>query len=152
MATLSVKAANDQDFNIAKKVSSDQTNTSGNETMLDDIVDVTEDDLPDAKDSDTDSDSYWSPVDESEELVNASSSFMVHATDECMTEDIIHTAVLKTVDSVSERGEKMIVPDSENALLEGGKVQPNYIEEGLDGSPDAESLVPDKSEKVSKKF
>jgi len=152
MATLSVKAANDQDFNIAKKVSSDQTNTSGNETMLDDIVDVTEDDLPDAKDSDTDSDSYWSPVDESEELVNASSSFMVHATDECMTEDIIHTAVLKTVDSVSERGEKMIVPDSENALLEGGKVQPNYIEEGLDGSPDAESLVPDKSVKASKNF
>ena len=152
MATLGGKAELDQDFSLANKASSDKTSTSGNENILGDIVDVTEDDLPDTKDSDTDSDSYWSPVDESEELVDSSSNFMVHVTDECMTEDRINTALLITVGSVNDIGARKIVPDGGSALTEGCRPKPHEFDEELDLSPDIETLVPDRSEKASNDF
>ena len=111
-------------YYLAKQSPSEQTVTSSNKNVLDDCVDITEDDLPDRKDdSDTDSDSYWSPVEEEQEeeggVVCASGSLEAQRTDDYLGEDVVQTAILKKADSIGPReGVRMVVTDSGNMLLE----------------------------------
>ena len=138
----------------AERNSAEQTGTSSKDNMLDDVVYVTEDDLPDGKDSDTDSDSYWSPEEEGDEkVVDVSSSFVVHATDDCLIEDNVHTAVLKKLDSFSPReGVRMLVTDSGDAFYEESVVEcqaENSLEQELIETSADEHLVPDKDEPAS---
>ena len=118
----------------------------------DDVVDITEDDLPDGNDSDTDSDAYWSPVEEGDEkAVYASDKMMAHKTDDCLAEEHIHTAVLMKVDSIGPReGASMVVLDSGDALLETGLVQSH--DKGLQGQKavhdsNTDCSLPEKSKK-----
>ena len=139
---------------IAEENRAEQAKTSSKENVLDDVVYVTEDDLPDGKDSETDSDSYWSPEEEADEkAVDVSGSFVVHETDDCLIEDDVHTAVLTKLDSFSPgEGVRMLVTDSEDTFFEEGVIEcqaENSLEqEPVDTSVDGH-LVPDKDELVS---
>ena len=132
-------------FYLAKESSSEKTEASSYESVLEDIVNVTEDDVPDGSDdSETDSDSYWSPVDE-DECNNLSEAMAPHQTDECTKKDSIRTAYLMKVDSISlgpMEGVKMVITDSGNVLKNiGPEAKNGHVNKGGGSKKNVQSVA-----------
>ena len=150
----------DSPYYLAKKSLSDRTVTSSEENividndenragenedcMIEGLVDITEDDVAGDVDSDTDSGSYWSAIDEDEENDEAHSnvkysqeSLAAHKTDEYIESESVHTAINREHGGsfTSREGVRVILKESGNIRID------EKIEEAIECETEATQLA-----------
>eukprot|EP00795_Rhopilema_esculentum_P007472 gene7472-13244_t len=151
----------DSPYYLAKKSLSDRTVTSSEDNividndenragenedcMIEDLVDITEDDVAGDVDSDTDSGSYWSAIDEDEEendeahsnVTYSQNSFEVQKTDEYIESESVHTAINREYGGsfTSREGVRVILKESGNIRID------EKIEEAIEYETEATQLA-----------